>query len=117
MTNRWFGVTVDCVDVARVANLWSALLNRPRGPSEPGWIYLGHPDDPQPRLIFQPVPEPQHGKVRLHLDIAVDNIDQGITQVIALGGRHTGERHDYAQGVVVVMADPEGHEFCLVEYY
>lgn len=117
MTNRWIGVTIDCVDVARVAGFWSVLLDRPPGPSQPGWVYLGHRDDPLPRLVFQPVPEPKHGKVRLHLDIAVDDIDVGIAQVISLGGRHTGERHDYDEGVVVVMADPEDHEFCLVQYY
>ncbi|WP_255946812.1 VOC family protein [Streptomyces odontomachi] len=117
MTNRWTGVTVDCVDVERVARFWSTLLDRPQGPSEPGWIYLGQPDDPLPRLVFQPVGEPKQGKVRLHLDIAVDDIDQGIAQVVALGGRFTGERHDYDDGVVVVMADPEEHEFCLTQYY
>jgi len=63
------------------------------------------------------VPEPHPGKVRLHLDVAVDDIDEGIAQVASLGGRFTGERHDYDEGVVVVMADPEGHEFCLVQYY
>ncbi|MGW1200889.1 VOC family protein [Streptomyces sp. NPDC002536] len=117
MANRWVGVTVDCVDVKRVAGFWSVLLDRPEGPSQPGWVYLGGgPDDPQPRLIFQPVTEPKRGKVRLHLDVAVDDIDQGIAQVIALGGTFTGERHDYDEGVVVVMADPEEHEFCLVQY-
>lgn len=60
--------------------------------------------------------EPKPGKVRLHLDVSVDNIDEGVAQVIALGGRFTGERHD-DEGVVVVMADPEGHEFRLVQYY
>ncbi|UGT43181.1 VOC family protein [Nocardia yamanashiensis] len=117
MTNRWVGVTIDCVDVHRVAAFWSALLERPQGPSEPGWVYLGQAGDPQPRLVFQPVVEPKCGKVRLHLDIAVDDIDEGVAQVVALGGRCTGERHEYAEGVVVVMADPEEHEFCLVQYF
>lgn len=61
--------------------------------------------------------EPRDGKVRLHLDVSVDDSDQGIAQVIALGGRFTGERHDYDEGVVVVMADLEDHEFCVVRYY
>ncbi|MBF6328085.1 VOC family protein [Nocardia transvalensis] len=117
MTNRWVGVTIDCVDVKRMAKFWSALLDRPEGPSEPGWVYLGCPGDRQPRLVFQPVTDPKQGKVRLHLDVAVDDIDQGVAQVIALGGRYTGERHDHDGGTVVVMADPEGHEFCLVEYH
>jgi predicted enzyme related to lactoylglutathione lyase len=117
MANRWSAVTFDCVDVTRVAGFWSALLDRPPGPSEPGWIYLGQRDDPQPRLVFQAVSEPKHGKVRLHLDISVDDIEDGIAQVLALGGRFTGQRHDYDEGVVVVMADPEDHEFCLVQYF
>ncbi len=117
MANRWVGVTVDCVDVERVAGFWGALLDRPRGPALPGWVSLGRPGDPQPCLSFQPVTEPKRGKVRLHLDVEVDDIDQGITQVTALGGRFTGERHDYGEGVVVVMTDPEDHEFCLIRNY
>ncbi|MYS24001.1 hypothetical protein GA0115240_159025 [Streptomyces sp. DvalAA-14] len=117
MANRWGGVTIDCIDVERVAAFWSVLLDRQRGPSEPGWVYLGHRGDPQPRLVFQPVTEPKAGKARVHLDVVVDDIDRGIAQVVALGGRFTGERHDYDKGVVVVMADPEEHEFCLAQYY
>ena len=93
------------------------MLGREPGPSQEGWVYLGERGDPQPRLVFQPVPEPQAGKVRIHLDISVDDIGEAMTTVINLGGRFTGERHDYDEGVVVVMADPEDHEFCLVQYY
>jgi len=103
--------------VERVSGFWSALLDRPQGPSEQGWVYLGQRNDPQPRLVFQPVVEPKRGKVRVHLDVAVDDIEKGIAQIVALGGRFTGERHDYDEGVVVVMADPEEHEFCIVQYY
>jgi len=117
MANVWSSVTIDCLDPKRVARFWSALLGREPGPSHEGWVYLGGRGDPQPRLVFQPVPEPQTGKVRIHLDIAVDDIDEAMTVVINLGGRHTGDQHDYDEGVVVVMADPEGHQFCLVQYY
>jgi predicted enzyme related to lactoylglutathione lyase len=117
MTTTWTGVTIDCLDPARVAAFWSTLLDRPAGPSREGWVYLGERGDPLPRLVFQPVPEPAAGKVRIHLDIAVDDIDEGVATVIALGGSATGERHDYDEGVIVVMADPEGHEFCLVQHY
>jgi predicted enzyme related to lactoylglutathione lyase len=117
MGNVWNGVTIDCLDPERAARFWSALLGRERGPSQEGWVYLGRRGDAQPRLVFQPVPEPNPGKVRIHLDVAVDDIDRGMAQVIDLGGRFTGERHDYDEGVVVVMADPEGHEFCLAQYY
>jgi predicted enzyme related to lactoylglutathione lyase len=117
VANVWSSVTIDCLDPQRVARFWSTLLGRPPGLSQHGWVYLGERGDPQPRLVFQPVSEPHAGKVRIHLDISVDDIDDAMTQVTDLGGRFTGERHDYDEGVVVVMADPEDHEFCLVRYF
>lgn len=114
---RWSGVTIDCVDVARVATFWSRLLDREPGPAEPGWVYLGERGDPLPRLVFQPVPEAKVGKTRIHLDVEVDDIATGIARVEALGGTYTGERHEYDEGVVVVMADVEGNEFCLAQIY
>lgn len=117
MVNVWSGVTFDCLDPERVATFWSALLGRERGPSEEGWVYLGRRGDAQPRLVFQPVVEPKKAKVRIHLDLTVDDIDEAVAGAIALGGRSTGGRHDHAEGVVVVMLDPEGNEFCLVQYF
>jgi hypothetical protein len=45
-------------------------------PSQSGWVYLGERGDPQPRLVFQPVAESKRGKVRIHLDVTVDDIDE-----------------------------------------
>jgi predicted enzyme related to lactoylglutathione lyase len=116
MPNTWTGVTIDCLDPEQVSRFWSALLGRPCGPSEAGWVYLGERDDPQPRLVFQPVAEPNRGKVRIHLDVTVEDLTSAIAQVVALGGSDTGARHAYGQGTVAVVRDPEDHEFCLVEY-
>ena len=110
-------ITIDCRDPGRLAAFWAALLDRKEAPSLPGWHQLGDRGDAALRINFQPVPEPKQGKTRIHLDVTVDDIDEGIRSVLRLGGRETGERHDYDEGVVVVMADPEGNEFCLVQYY
>ena len=115
--NRWSAITIDCVDPQRVALFWSRLLGRAEGPSEPGWVYLGERSDALPRLVFQPVPEPKQGKTRIHLDVSVDDIAAGMAEVQSLGGSCTGERHVYDAGIVVVMADPEGNEFCLAQYF
>ncbi|WP_091532245.1 VOC family protein [Microlunatus soli] len=118
MPNRWASITVDCADPDRLAAFWGTLLDLPADPDPlPGWAGLARDRPPLPRINFQPVTEPKRAKVRIHLDVAVDDIDRGIAQVLELGGAATGERHDYDEGVVVVMADPEGNEFCLVEYY
>lgn len=113
----WSGVTIDCVDVESVSRFWGALLDREPGSTHGDWVYLGKRGDALPRLVFQPVKEPKQGKVRIHLDLAVDDVEDAIHRVATLGGRFTGERHDYDEGIVVVMADPEGHEFCLVQYF
>lgn len=117
MANVLSGITIDCIDPARLAAFWGALLNRGETPSMPGWRQLGERGDAVPRINFQPVTERKVGKARVHIDITVDNVSKAMRSVAELGGWWTGERHDYDEGVVVVMADPEGNEFCLVRYY
>ena len=120
MANRLTGITIDCADPARLASFWSALLDRAmtgEHGDDAGWATVGSRLDDRPRLTFQRVAEPKAAKVRIHLDVQVDDIGTARRQVERLGGRWSGERHDYDEGVVMVMHDPEGHEFCLVQYY
>lgn len=120
MTNRLVGITIDCTDPARLASFWSTILaiaeTNEHG-DDSGWATVGSVRDTQPRLTFQRVPEPKTGKTRIHLDIQVDDIDAGRRHVERLGGHWSGLRHDYTEGVVMIMHDPEGNEFCIVQYY
>ena len=116
MHARWSAVTVDCADPALLAAFWAALLGGEVTVPLPGWRRVGPHGDPRPAITFQPVPEPKRGKARLHLDLVVDDIERAQEEVVRLGGRPLHERHEYAEGVVVVMADPEGNELCLVSY-
>ncbi|WP_027499892.1 VOC family protein [Rhodococcus sp. UNC363MFTsu5.1] len=120
MTNRLVGITIDCADPARLASFWSAMLDIAESDDhgdDRGWATVGSRLDGQPRLTFQRVPEPKTGKVRIHLDIQVEDIDAGRHRVESLGGRWAGVRHDYDDGTVMVMHDPEDHEFCIVQFY
>jgi hypothetical protein len=114
---RWSAITIDCAQPRVVADFWAALLGGQLNVPLPGWRRLRPPDPALPMLNFQPVPEPKTGKARIHLDLTVDDVDAAIGRVLELGGRTTGERHDYDEGVVVVLADPEGNEFCVVRYF
>ncbi|MGC4847126.1 VOC family protein [Micromonospora sp. DT15] len=113
---RFAGVTMDCQDPQKLADFWSAVLGGRVTESLPGWRRVIVTDG-GPVLTFQPVPEPKVGKARLHVDIAVADAGEAVDRIGALGGRWTGERHDYPEGAVLVMADPEGNEFCVVQYY
>ncbi|MEU9283222.1 VOC family protein [Streptomyces sp. NPDC048275] len=86
-------------------------------------IAVRHPDDPYDeksgtglgrRLLFQRVPEPKTAKNRLHLDLhpgdgrRADEVAR-LTELGASALRHVEE----PGGKWVVMADPEGNEFCV----
>jgi hypothetical protein len=67
-----------------------------------------------PTLIFVRVPESKTVKNRLHLDVSpIDRgRDEEVDRLLALGARHV----DIGQGEQswVVLADPEGNEFCVL---
>ena len=85
---------------------------------------LVDPDGVGPRLFFQRVPEGKTAKNRVHLDISVGGshdtpleerrlrVDAEVERLVAAGATMAGpieQRGEYW----VVLADPEGNEFCL----
>jgi PPOX class probable F420-dependent enzyme len=110
-------VTVDCTKPRLVAEFWAALLDRQLSVPLPGWLRLGTLGEAEPVINFQPVAEPKRDKTRMHFDIRVDDVDQAVDTVTRLGGRSLQKRYDYDEGIVLLMADPEGNEFCLVHYF
>ncbi|MGJ5754022.1 hypothetical protein FB563_2173 [Streptomyces puniciscabiei] len=86
-------------------------------------IAVRHPDDPYDpetgtglgrRLLFQRVPEPKTAKNRLHLDLHAGGGRRAdeVARLQALGARVLREVKEPA-GEWVLMADPEGNEFCV----
>ena len=119
MTARvWWAVTIDANDPRALAAFWSEVLGgdvAEPGPDRPGWLRLQPLGPARPPFInFQPVDEAKTGKVRLHLDVLVEDLDAAVTRVIALGGSDTGGREDLPRGRIAVVRDPEANEFCLL---
>ncbi len=105
---------VDCTDAHRVGAFWAELLGMPLQ-SEPGspvaecWLDFG----PEGRdLLFLNVPEAKTIKNRLHLDLRPDDQEAEVQRALNLGATHA----DIGQGeqTWVVLADPEGNEFCIL---
>ena len=107
---------MDCRDPAVVGRFWATLLGAELRVPLDGWLRLGPLTAGGPALTFQPVPEPKVGKARLHLDVATDDLERAVETVHRLGGGGPHDRHDYDEGTVLLMADPEGNEFCLVQH-
>ena len=108
----------DCYDPSVVAAFWQSALGWRRTYEEPDEIVLEPPEgSPQdgvaPDLLFLRVPDPTPGKNRLHIDLRPEDRDAEVERLISLGAK----RVDIGQGpdvTWVVMADPEGNEFCVL---
>ncbi len=124
MTSRFTELVLDCHDPERLAAFWCAALDftvieRSEGKVEIGsWeptVEEVRARQMPPTMVFVRVPEGKVAKNRLHLDVSpIDgNTDQEVTRLLALGAT----RADVGQGADrgwVVMADPEGNEFCVL---
>jgi predicted enzyme related to lactoylglutathione lyase len=113
----WWAITIDCHDPRRLAGFWAELLATPvsePGHDRPGWRRLQPLAPHGPFMNFQPGPERKVGKLRLHIDILVGELEPGVERFVALGGTDTGRREELPRGQIAVMLDPEGNEFCVL---
>jgi catechol 2,3-dioxygenase-like lactoylglutathione lyase family enzyme len=120
MPTRLVHLVVDCADPARLARFWADAL---------GWevadetaeevdVWPAGFEYPSPvalPLVFVPVPEPKTGQNRVHLDLAsasAEHQEELVRRARDLGATPA----DDGQGEVpwVVLADPEGNEFCVL---
>ena len=122
MPTRLISMVIDAADPGRLARFWADAL---------GWeVTVDESDEAAveadettewgdgstPCLTFAPVDEAQVGKNRMHLDLASASWRQQrerVDRLLELGAH----RADIGQGEVpwVVLADPEGNEFCVLD--
>src|SRR2546429_5066947 len=123
MTSKFTELCIDCADPDELARFWCAVLGYEVRDTEEGVVTIGSPDVPEggnrpgtvpPVLTFARVPEGKSIKNRLHLDLnATDREqDEEVRRLLDHGARHV----DVGQGEQswVVLADPEGNEFCVL---
>ncbi len=107
-------IVVDAADPARLAGFWAEVLGWEEVGSDDGIVEIGGPGGAKPTLVFVPVDDPKAGKNRLHLDVNPTGCDQDaeLERLQGLGAVEV----DVGQGeqTWVVLADPEGNEFCLL---
>ncbi|MFH8573635.1 VOC family protein [Streptomyces sp. NPDC017993] len=106
---RMNALIVDATDPARLAAFWSELLGRPVVGRTGPYVWLRRENGLG--LGFQQTREPKSGKNRMHFDISSPDPAAEQQRVEALGGHRLEQ---YADGGFLVMADPEGNEFCII---
>ncbi len=113
MGSRWYAVVVDATDPARLARWWAEVLGYKITFEAPDEVAIARDEHSSPGLVFVPVPEPKQVKNRLHIDLNPDDQEAEVERLVDMGARRT----DVGQGddvTWVVLADPEGNEFCVL---
>jgi catechol 2,3-dioxygenase-like lactoylglutathione lyase family enzyme len=120
MTSYVSHTTVDCADAYALSRWWQAVLDyreNPDDPNEPGheecMIYSA---DGGHRLLFIEVPDAKQVKNRIHFDLrpADGTRDAELARLTELGAAVVADRRNPDGSGWVVLADPEGNEFCIL---
>jgi predicted enzyme related to lactoylglutathione lyase len=117
MPARALAIVIDATDPDTLREFWVAAMRyEPFGAAGPYRSAAPPAGETGPKLVFQQVPESQTAtKNRLHIDIIVgDEIASEVDRLLELGASKITELVEEVGTSWIVMADPEGNEFCLV---
>jgi predicted enzyme related to lactoylglutathione lyase len=117
MGSRLVALCFDANDPLRLARFWADALHWEIDETTPGEIGLVPTDDTRFQILFEPVREQKAGPNRLHLDLTTTSIDdqqETVAKLVEAGARHIDIGQSPDEGHVV-LADPEGNEFCVIE--
>jgi predicted enzyme related to lactoylglutathione lyase len=105
----------DTDDLGGAVAFWTAVLGLEVKYKDDNIAYLSDLSDGGPHLAFQKVPEAKEGKNRLHLDMMVEDRDAFAEWIVELGGSLIEEHNHPGWPIWIIMADPQGNEFCIYE--
>ena len=110
------GLVLDCSDPDELAPFWSAALGYTILGGAGSYVMLVDTEGVGPKLLLQEVPEAKSSKNRMHLDIETPDVETEASRLESLGARRleAGVRSEHGTSWVI-MADPEGNEFCVCD--
>ena len=117
MTLQLHALCIDAHDPHRLARFWAGVLGWEMADDSDESITLLPSDDTGFRIRFLATQEPKTGQNQMHFDLTSTSLDdqqQTVARSLGLGARHIdiGQRPEDGH---VVLADPEGNEFCVIE--
>lgn len=118
MPSRIRNITVDCADPYLLASFWGQVTGFTEDPDDPNVeggdeAFLANADGPG--LLFLRVPEGKAVKNRVHVDLVPSDRgrDAEVQRLVALGASQLADHREDDGTGWVVLADPEGNEFCV----
>jgi len=117
MPSQLFAVCFGASQPLGLAQFWSRVLGWELADDPRDGVALLPSDDTGFRIRVIPSQEHKTGQNRMHFDLtsaSLEDQQQTVARALALGGQHidVGQRPEDGH---VVLADPEGNEFCVIE--
>ena len=117
MTCELRALCFDANDPLRLARFWAGVLGWETARDPRDGVALLPGDDTGFRLRFLPTQAQKAGQNHMHFDLTSTSLEdqqQTVDRSLQLGARHIdiGQRPEEGH---VVLADPEGNEFCVIE--
>jgi predicted enzyme related to lactoylglutathione lyase len=117
MTCQLLALCFDANDPLRLARFWAGVLGWEMADDPQDGIALLPSDDTGFRIRFLPAQEQKTGQNQMHFHLTSTSLQdqqQTVSKSLGLGARHidVGQRPEEGH---VVLADPEGNEFCVIE--
>ena len=110
-------ITIKARDKRAVARFWRDLLGYAVAPNHSESVLLRDPDGHGPAVLIQPTLEPSQGPGThqiIHLDLRPAARRGAVTRALQLGATRADIGQAGDEGWVV-LADPEGNVFCILE--
>lgn len=113
-------ITVDCENPQKLAEFWSAALDWKITEADEIGVVIelldGSPEAGRiPDILFLKNPDNKSVKNRLHFDLRPINQEAEVARLEALGAKQIEiGQADEPEATWIVMADPEGNEFCVL---
>lgn len=108
-------IVIHCYEFDLMTEFWQNALNYvPREPAKDGWVVLRDPLGRGPNLSFHGRDRPRRNRSWLHLDLYTSDRDGEVARLVELGARRYPWRY-VAETDFVVLEDPDGNLFCVVQ--
>jgi catechol 2,3-dioxygenase-like lactoylglutathione lyase family enzyme len=108
-------IVIHCHAFDRTVAFWASALGYvPREPASGGWVVLRDPERKGPNLSFQARAQRRGGRNWIHLDLYTDNQKAEVDRLISIGAKRYPWRYRPSADFVV-LEDPDGNLFCLVQ--
>jgi predicted enzyme related to lactoylglutathione lyase len=117
MTVQLVAVALDAMAPNELARFWAHALRWSIREAEGAGVELVPTDTTSFGVLLRPGPTDKVGQNRIHFDLTTTSLDDQlntVAELLAIGGRHIDIGQD-PNDAHVVLADPEGNEFCIIE--